>query len=157
MLLCMLQLHKWSLYTSHMGQKRLQWCMANNAVGEKHHSKSFFFLRCHCIVRPPSRSFCTMWLCRHLVQGAHSWYCLQIGHRINQNRNGATWGQWQFTPAPPGSYVQGSLHKKYSTVFDEPWSFPWASLHEFRNVVKIFFFFSVPDVPDIFSNNEQKS
>ena len=63
-------------------------------------------------------------------------------------------------PLDPGSYVQGSLHKKlimYSTVFDEPWSFPWASLHEFRNVVKIFFFFSVPDIPDIFSNNEQKS
>lgn len=63
-------------------------------------------------------------------------------------------------PLDPGSYVQGSLHKKlimYSTVFDEPWSFPWASLHEFRNVVKIFFFFSVPDIPDIFSKNEQKS
>lgn len=50
-------------------------------------------------------------LYRHLVQGPHSWYCLQIGHRINQNRNGATWGQWQFTPAPPGSYVQGHYIK----------------------------------------------
>ena len=50
-------------------------------------------------------------------------------------------------------FVEENLTQSILTVFGESlWSFPCASLQEVKKVEKIFFFFSVPEVFEIFSS-----
>ena len=73
---------QWTLCTSHMRQKHLGGCQTMQ-WGKKQwdyiiqKANIFFFLRCHCIVCPPARCFLYhVTLYKHLMQRAHSWYCL---------------------------------------------------------------------------------